>query len=69
MLRRLIDQLAMTVAAKDVERTLSSIARLVPEYRPAGHEDGDLAAPTPRRLDQPELAEPGIVTASLPSAG
>jgi O-antigen biosynthesis protein WbqV len=69
MLRRLIDQLAMTVSTRDVERTLYSIARLVPEYRPVSHDDGDLAAPTPMRLDQPRPAEPEIVPASLPRVG
>ena len=55
---------------EDVERTLASVARLVPEYHPAAHENGgpaDRPVPAPYRLPEPD--ETKIAVASIPSAG
>ena len=70
LLCRVIDQLNLAASAKDVERTLASVARLVPEYHPAAHENGgpaDRPVPAPYRLPEPD--ETKIAVASIPSAG
>ena len=69
LLRRVIDQLTLAASAKDAERTLASVARLVPEYRPTVHvnEDPSEIGPLPHHLAEPPKSE--IVPASLPSAG
>ncbi len=67
LLCRVIDQLTLAASAKDVERTLASVARLVPEYQPAAHDTGDLAEPSNVPDGRAEPREPKIVPASLPS--
>lgn len=69
LLCRVIDQLTLAASAKDSERTLASVARLVPEYQPTVHVNGDLAemGQLPHNVAEPPKSE--IVPASLPSAG
>ncbi len=69
LLCRVIDQLTIAASDKDAERTLQSVARLVPEYRPATPEDADRAEPSqpPDRLAASLDSE--IEPASLPSVG
>jgi O-antigen biosynthesis protein WbqV len=69
LLCRVIDQLILAASARDAERTLASVARLVPEYRPAVHDDGGLAEPMAVPHGRPVPHEPEIEAASLPKVG
>jgi hypothetical protein len=69
LLCRVIDQLILAASARDVERTLASVARLVPEYHPAVHGNGGRAEPIPMPHVGVERHEPEIAAASFPKAG
>ncbi len=69
LLCRFIDQLTLAASAKDVKRTLASVARLVPEYQPAAQDNEDLAEPGHVLHRPAEPRESEIVPASLPSVG
>jgi len=69
LLCRVIDQLTLAASAKNSERTLATVARLIPEYQPTVHVNGDLAemGQFPHNVAEPPNSQ--IVPASLPSAG
>jgi hypothetical protein len=67
LLCRVIDQLTLAALAKDVERALATVARLVPEYQPAVHENGGLPDATPLPLRPRSPGESEVEAELIPS--